>query len=177
MNPYTNTTHAILLELRQQLITRAMRFDEHFRGILSQSKLSLNSMFASTYGLMYERNVEIFTNMYDNLEQYYATGRVHLTKSMDSFFQQLYQKIFQVANSNRLFTSSYLECLTEQLTILKPFKDAPDKLIVDIRHALVAARTFHQALNSAIDIIKSIISVSNLLQFARLWPNFDLLNY
>lgn len=119
-------------------------------------------MFVTTYGMMYEHNTEIFTNMYESLEQYYDTGRVGLTKSMENFFQRLYQKIFQVANSNRAFAPAYLECVSEQMTNLKPFKDAPEKLIIDIRHALVAARTFNQALNSAMDIIKNIITVSSI---------------
>lgn len=160
-NPYTNATHTILLDLRQQLITRALKFDEHFRSLLTESKMSLHKMFLNTYGMMYEQNTDIFANMFDSLEQYYATGQVPLTKSMESFFERLYQKIFQVVNRNRIFPANYLVCATEQLAHLKPFKDAPEKLIVDIRHALVAARTFNQALNSAIDIIKSIISVSD----------------
>lgn len=161
-NPYTNATHTILLDLRQQLVTRAIKFDEHFRSLLTQSKLSLHNMFVATYGMMYEHNTEIFTSMYESLEQYYATGQIELTKSMESFFERLYQKIFQVVNSNRAFAPIYLECATDQLASLKPFRDAPEKLIVDIRHALVAARTFNQALNAAIDIIKNIISVSTL---------------
>lgn len=170
-NPYTNATHMFLLDLRQQLITRAIKFDEHFRSLLTQSKLSLHNMFVDTYGMIYEHNTEIFTSMYEDLEQYYATGRIKLTKSMENFFERLYQKIFQVYNSNRAFAPSYLECATEQLTQLKPFKDAPDKLIGDIRHAFVAARTFNQALNSGIDIIKSIISVSSS---RLLWCLFSL---
>jgi len=159
-NPYTLATHSLLLDLRQQLINRALKFDEHFRSLLSSSKLNLHNMFVDTYGMMYEHNTEIFTSMYESLEQYYATGQIKLTKSMENFFERLYQKIFQVYNSNRAFTPSYLECATEQLAHLKPFKDAPEKLIGEIRHAFVAARTFNQALNSGIDAIKSIISVS-----------------
>jgi len=160
LNPYTRATHELLLNLRQQILTRSIKFDEHFRNLLSASKLNLHNTFADTYGMTYEHNTEIFTGMFEGLEQYYANGQIKLTKSMESFFARLYQKIFQVYNSNRSFSPSYLECATDQLTHLKPFKDVPEKLINEIRHAFVAARTFHQALNSGIDIIKTIISVS-----------------
>ena len=161
-NPYSQATHAILLDLRQQLINRAIKFDEHFKSLLSSSKLSLHNMFVDTYGIMYQQNSEIFTSMYESLEQYYATGQVELTKSMQEFFVKLYQKIFQAFNMNRVFAAEYMTCVTDQLEHLKPFKDAPEKLIGEIRHAFVAARTFNQALGSGIDIIKSIVSVSNL---------------
>lgn len=167
-NPYTLATHSLLLDLRQQLIDKSMKFDKHFRDLLSSSKISLHNMFVDTYGMMYEHNTEIFTGMYESLEQYYSTGTTPLTKSMENFFERLYQKIFQVYNSNRAFTHSYLECATEQLAHLKPFKDAPEKLIREIRHAFVAARTFNQALNSGIDVIRGIISVSTFLLLFRI---------
>lgn len=165
LNQYTKATHEILLDLRQQMLTRSIKFDEHFRNLLSCSKLSLHNMFADTYGLMYEHNTEIFTGMFEGLEQYYANGQIKLTKSMENFFERLYQKIFQVYNSNMAFAPVYLDCATNQLAHLKPFKDVPEKLIDGIKHAFVAARTFVQALNNGIDIIKSIISVSRIVSF------------
>lgn len=158
---FSKAADEALLELRQQMITRSMKFDEHFRQLLSNSKLSLHNLFADTYGMMYERNTEIFTGMFDSLEQYYAGGDIKLTKSMEIFFERLYQKIFQAYNTNKVFPPPYLECLTEQLAHLKPFKDVPDKLIDGIRHAFVAARTFNQALSSGITVIKNIVSVSS----------------
>lgn len=162
---YLEAANAALLDLRQQMITRSMKFDEHFRQLLSNSKLSLHNLFADTYGMMYESNTEIFTGMFESLEQYYASGNIKLTKSMENFFERLYQKIFQVYNSNKAFPPPYLECLTEQLSHLKPFKDVPDKLIDGIRHAFVAARTFNQALNGGIAVIKNIVTVSNNIRF------------
>lgn len=159
-NPYPWTAHILMHDYRHQLLMNAKRFDEYFRKLLTQSKLALHTTFVDTYGMIYEHNTEIFTNMYEDLEQYYATGHVKLSKSMENFFERLYQKIFQVLNSSRAFSPSYLECATEQLALLKPFKDAPEKLIGDIRHAFVAARTFHQALISGVVIIDNIMSVS-----------------
>ena len=162
MNPYTNATHMLLLDLRQQLITRALKFDEHFRSLLSKSKISLHNMFHETYGMIYLHNTDIFTSMYEGLEQYYATGKIKLSKTMENFFERLYQKIFQVYNSNRAFTPTYLECATSQLEQLKPFGDKPEKITIEILHAFVSARTFYQGLNSGIEVIRRIISVSFL---------------
>lgn len=145
------------------MLSRSIKFDEHFRSLLSSTKVNLHNLFIDTYGIVYERNTEIFTEMFANLEQYYATGQIMLTRTMEEFFVRLYQKIFQVFNVSKSFNADYLQCATEQLAHLKPFKEVPDKLMTEIRHVFVAARTFNQALNYGIDIIKHIISVSTVL--------------
>lgn len=165
MNPYTKAWNDLLLDLRQQMLTKSIKFDETFRTLLLASKLSLHKMFAETYGMMYEQNTEIFTTMFESLEQYYANGQVKLTKSMDQFFEKLHQKVFYLFLTKPV-PQSYLDCATQQLAELKPFKDVPEKLTNGIRHTFVAARTFFQALNSGMDIIKTIISVS--IEFNRL---------
>lgn len=158
---YIKAINQQLLDLRQAFITRSFKFDEHFRNLLSTSKRGLHLMFTSTYGVMYERNTEIFTEMYGSLEQYYESGQVNLTKSMDEFFANLYKRVFQVFNSNKHFTDQYLECVSDRLTEMKPFKDVPDKLVKSIRYTFVAARTFLKSLNEGIDVIKNVISVSS----------------
>lgn len=160
INPYTKAANDILLDLRQEMLVRSMNFDENFRHSLSRSKLSLHSMFKDTYGLLYEHNTEIFTSMFESLEQYYAHGQIKLTKTMENFFDGLYQKVFQVYNSYRSFTEEDLKCATQQISKLKPFKDVPDRLIEGVKRAFVSARTFTNALTRGIDVIKRIISVS-----------------
>lgn len=160
INPYARATNEILLELRQAMLEKSMRFDENFRSSLSTSKVGLHKMFQATYGVVYQLNTEIFTNMFESLEKYYADGQVKLTESMRNFFDGLYQKAFQVFNNYRDFSPEDLKCATRQMSKLKPFKDVPDKLIDGIRRAFVSARTFVQALNKGIDVIKRIISVS-----------------
>lgn len=163
LNPYTKVTHELLLDLSKQFHNRAVKFDQQFKNLLSTTKLSLHNMFSDAYGMVYERNTEIFTEMFEKLALYYSTGQVKLTKTMQEFFERLYQKVFQVLNNNRAFTASYLDCAIEQLALLKPFKNVPDKLIEEIRHVFVSARTFNQALNHGIDVISGIISVSTIL--------------
>lgn len=160
INSYTTAANDILLELRQEMLTKSIKFDDNFRSLLSSSKLGLHNMFTDTYGMLYRHNTEIFTSMFESLEQYYANGQVKLTKSMENFFDGLYQKVFQVYNSYRTFSPDDLKCATRQMSKLKPFKDVPDRLIDGIKRAFVSARTFVQALNRGIDVIKRIISVS-----------------
>ena len=162
-NQYEEATNSLLLDLRLQILNRAFKFDDHFRSLLTSSKRNLHNMFVDTYGLMYEQNAQIFTIMFESLEQFYSTGQINLTKSLEQFFEKLTRKIFQVYNlnnNNREFSQDYLDCAAEQLNRLKPFKDAPEKLIKELRHAFVAARTFYHALNAGIDVIKNLISVS-----------------
>lgn len=157
---YSKAVDQLLLDLRQQMLSRSIKFDEHFRSLLSNSKISLHQMFQDAYGQIYEQNTEIFTDMFESLEQYYARGEIKLSESMDNFFRRLYQKIFQVYNQNKVFTSTYLTCATEQLVKLKTFKDISDKLIDGIRHSFVAARTFRQALNAGVDFTRGVMMVS-----------------
>lgn len=159
-NPFTKGANDILLDLRQQIMNRRFKFDEQFRSLLQNSRISLHNMFEGTYGILYQRNTEIFTSMFQSLEQYYVNGGIQLHQSMQNFFDELYQKIFQVLNASREYNQDYLKCATEQMSKLKPFKDVPEKLIDDIIRAFVSARTFNQALNRGIDVIRKVISVS-----------------
>lgn len=68
-------------------------------------------MFLQTYGLLYERNAYIFTDMFADLERYYMTGGVDLTEALDAFFQRLYRKMFQVLNTQYSFDETYLHCV------------------------------------------------------------------
>lgn len=161
-NQYTTATYELLLDLRHQMMTSQFKFDDHFKDLLSKSKMSLHNLFLDTYGILYEKNAAIFTTLFDSLEQYYLNGKVRLTKSMENFFLALYQKIFQAYNLGYEFDSKYLDCTSAQLNQLRPFGDMPDKMIIGIRHGFLAARTFNQALSDGIDVIKDIITVSSI---------------
>lgn len=117
-------------------------------------------MFLQTYGLLYERHSSIFTEMFDNLETYYSTGGVDLSDALDTFFQRLYQKMFQVLNSQYKFDDKYLSCVSKHMEELKPFGDVPKKLSQEIKRSFIATRTFVQALSNSKDVIKNILEVS-----------------
>ena len=53
-------------------------------------------MFTRTYGVMYQKNAEVFQNYFKDLKLYYDKGTLNLVDSTNSFFSALYQKMFQV---------------------------------------------------------------------------------
>lgn len=70
---------------------------------MSESKTEFHDMFKRTYGVIYEQNSYVFSNLFNDLENYYSRGKVDLTEALDSFFNVLYQKMFEVLNSQYKF--------------------------------------------------------------------------
>lgn len=60
-------------------------------------------MFKQTYGVIYEQNSYVFSDLFNELEGYYARGKIDLAEAMDSFFNTLYQKMFTVLNAQYKF--------------------------------------------------------------------------
>lgn len=60
-------------------------------------------MFTRTYGVIYQQNSYVFSDLFNELENYYTRGRVDLLQVMDKFFNTLYQKMFQVLNGQYSF--------------------------------------------------------------------------
>ena len=113
-------------------------------------------MFLQTYGLLYERNSYIFTDMFRELETYYSNGGIELNDVLDAFFRRLYSKMFQVLNAQYTFDEEYLRCVSEKMEELKPFGDIPKKLKIEVRRSFVATRTFVQSMNGAAEVLTRI---------------------
>ena len=60
-------------------------------------------MFKKTYGILYERNSDVFTDFFKDLEAYYDQGSVDLEQALGEFFAKLYQRMFTVLNSQYTF--------------------------------------------------------------------------
>ncbi|GLH04475.1 Division abnormally delayed protein [Gryllus bimaculatus] len=150
---------AALAPLAETLRARATRFDEYFKTMLSTSKRDFHDMFRRTYGIIYEQNSFVFTDLFDELERYYLKGRVDLEEALDNFFSTLYQKMFTVINAQYRFDDSYLRCVGEHMAELKPFGDVPAKLSVQLRRAFVATRTFAQSLSIASDAVTNMAKI------------------
>jgi hypothetical protein len=71
---------------------------ELFKTLLQQSKEGFHQMFKQTYGVIYEQNSYVFSDLFVTLEGYFLRGKLDLTEMMDRFFNQLYQKMFTVIN-------------------------------------------------------------------------------
>lgn len=76
---------------------------EFFKELLKKSKIDFHEMFLKTYGMLYEQNSEVFTDLFDSLEKYYSTGHINLVDALESFFITLYQKMFTVLNAQYTF--------------------------------------------------------------------------
>nr|CAH0102266.1 unnamed protein product [Daphnia galeata] len=138
---------------------RAKKFDEFFRELLENSKRDFHDMFKRTYGILYEQNSEVFTDLFRDLEDYYARGKLDLEEAMDHFFTALYQRMFTVLNAQFRFDDKYLICVNTHMKELKPFGDVPKKLSVQVKRSFVATRTFTQALNVGRDVIAKMQSL------------------
>uniref|UniRef100_A0A336KHF0 CSON010509 protein n=1 Tax=Culicoides sonorensis TaxID=179676 RepID=A0A336KHF0_CULSO len=151
-----NYTKELIQKLATILKLRAQKFNENFKDLLNASKIEFHDMFKRTYGVIYEQNAHVFSDMFNELEGYYAHGKVDLIEAMDSFFNILYQKMFTVINMQYQFDDKYLGCVGEHMKSLKPFGDVPDKFSLTLKRSLVATRTYAQALKTAADITKNL---------------------
>ena len=82
---------------------------EFFRELLENSKRDFHDMFKRTYGILYEQNSEVFTDLFRDLEDYYARGKLDLEEAMDHFFTALYQRMFTVLNAQFRFDDKYIK--------------------------------------------------------------------
>jgi len=145
--------------LRRVFISRTTKFDDFFTALLDQSKRDLHDMFVRTYGLLYQQNSHVFTDLFHDLQNYYKGRDINLLDALDKFFSTLLQKMFELLNAQYTFDEAYLECVTEHMDELQPFGDVPQKLSVQIKRSFVAARTFVQGLAVGRDIILAVSQV------------------
>lgn len=133
---------------------------EVFGNLLNYSRKSFDDMFSRTYGIIYQQNAFVFTKLYDDLEKYFNSGELNLQDAMDDFFKQLYQRMFTVFNSQYIFSSRYLRCVTRHMEQLKPFGEVPKKLTIQIKRSFVALRTFVQGLAAGRDVVRNVLKVN-----------------
>ncbi|XP_018494018.2 glypican-4 [Galendromus occidentalis] len=141
---------------KQKMGTRTMRFDEYFQRLIRKSQEDFNEMFRKTYGIQYEQNTDLFRGMFHQLETFYTQGGIDLGEKMDDFFVELYQRMFQVLNSQYTITGSYLSCVKGTMKEIQPFKEVPDKLNQQITRSFYATRVFVQALGVGKDILAAL---------------------
>ncbi|XP_066601252.1 glypican-6 [Prorops nasuta] len=152
---HEKATKDTLQRLHQLLATRRDKFHNFFMELLAGSKRGFHEMFKKTYGILYERNAYVFSELFKELDNYYNKGTVDLDEAMDNFFNTLYQKMFTVLNSQYAFDDKYLECVGNHMKEMRPFGDVPQKLGVQIKRSFVATRAFSQALTVAAEVLKN----------------------
>lgn len=145
---------------RSRLISLFVLFSAFFTELLDNSKRDLHNMFVRTYGLLYQQNSHVFTDLFEDLRKYYKGSDINLLDALDNFFSTLMQKMFQLLNSQYTFDDDYLQCVTEHMDELKPFGDVPQKLSIQVKRAFVAARTFVQGLAIGRDVVLAMSKVT-----------------
>lgn len=154
---FDNNLKNLLNPMASLLAKKNVKLNELFGKLLNFSRKSFDEMFSKTYGILYQQNAYVFTNLYDNLEKYYKDGELDLQDTMDSFFKKLYQRMFTVFNAQYTFTQKYLQCVTRHMEELQPFGDVPKKLTTQIKRSFVALRTFVQGLAAGRDVVRNVL--------------------
>ncbi|XP_043213703.1 glypican-6-like [Amphibalanus amphitrite] len=147
-------------EVADDLGSQGSNFDEFFRGMMNESRASLDAMFKKTYGVLYERNAHVFTDLFKQLELYYATGSRDLVDVMNEFFTVLYKRMFTVLNAQHTFDDKYLQCVATHMEGLKPFRDVPAKLTQQLKRSFVATRTLVQSLHTGHEVVNRLKTVT-----------------
>ncbi|XP_026276975.2 glypican-6 [Frankliniella occidentalis] len=164
---YDKAVKDALAKMATLFKTRANKFDDYFNEMLANSKREFHDMFKRTYGMIYEQHSYVFTDLFDQLERYYAKGGVDLEDALDTFFNTLYQKMFTVLNQQYHFDDKYLACVGDHMKDLKPFGEVPNKLTNQLKRSFVATRTFSQSLSRASEIITKMANIDTSPDCAR----------
>lgn len=136
------------------------KFEGYFTEMLDQSSSDLHNMFVKTYGLLYQQNSDIFIDLFQNFHSYFkGTGNVKLTKVLKRFFSDLLQRIFILLNAHHDFNENYLSCVADCVDNIQPFGDVPSRLLFQIRHLFVAARTFVEGLAFGVNAMEDLSKV------------------
>ncbi|CAB3359220.1 Hypothetical predicted protein [Cloeon dipterum] len=138
---------------------KSKKFNEFFSEMLTKSRKEFDEMFKRTYGQIYENNKDVFYELFEALSLYFEKGKIRLDKSLDNFFNNLYQKMFLVLNSQYRFDDKYMACVSNQMNGLQPFGDSPIKLSLQVKRSFIATRAFGQALNIAEEVVTSMLNV------------------
>jgi len=147
-------------KMAAELDLRATQVDDYIYVLLNKAQREFHEMFTRTYGVMYQKNAEVFQEYFQDLKIYYDKGTLNPADSTSSFFNTLYQKMFKVLNAQYTFDGLYLSCVSENMDQLRPFGDVPRKLASAVKRSLVAARALVKALRTGHEIANQMTKIS-----------------
>jgi len=146
-------------KMAAELDMKATQVDDFVYVLLNKAQRDFHDMFTRTYGVMYQRNAEVFQNYFKDLKLYYDKGILNPVDSTNSFFNALYQKMFQVLNGQYSFSGIYMSCVADNMDTIRPFGDVPRKLASSVKRSLVAARALVKALKTGHEIANQMTKV------------------
>ena len=123
-------------------------------------------MFVKTYGLLYQQNAQLFTDLFADFQAYIDGRRVDLADVLDQFFIELMRRMFALVNDVQPsdLGASYVSCMTMRIDRLRPFGDVPGKLATQLKRAFVAARSLIRGLAVGRDVVSALGKVSRLFR-------------
>lgn len=130
--------------------------------LIDSSGRELHDMFTRTYGILYQQNAQVFSELFHDLRTYFRGSELNLDRVLDGFFSSLLLRMFTLLNGQYVFDQRYLGCISDRSSELVPFGDVPQKLTVQVKRALIAARTFHQGLSIGADVVSALSRVVTL---------------
>ncbi|XP_037537598.1 glypican-1b [Nematolebias whitei] len=152
-----NTSRSLQVSLAGQ----RKAFDGYALEMLNRSLISLQETFTSTWGLVYFENSQVFSDLYQDLSDYYkgSTTNVNMEEVLNEFWIKLMEKLFYTANKPNSIGEDYLDCVSKQIETLRPFGDTPRKMTLEVTHTFVAARSFLQGLVISEDVVRKVSQV------------------
>jgi len=130
--------------------------------LIDSSGRELHDMFTRTYGILYQQNSQVFSELFHNLRTYFHGSTMNLDHVLNGFFSSLLLRMFTLLNGQYVFDQRYLGCISDRASDLEPFGDVPQKLNVQVKRALIAARMFHQGLQTGAEVVSALSRVCYL---------------
>uniref|UniRef100_A0A665TFP8 Glypican-1 n=1 Tax=Echeneis naucrates TaxID=173247 RepID=A0A665TFP8_ECHNA len=145
--------------LQNSLNGQYKTFDGYFLELLNRSALNLQESFTATWGALYVRNSQVFSELYMDLRHYYRGANVNLEDVLNDFWARLLEKLFYHANRQYSISEDYLECVSKQIDTLRPFGDVPRAMKMMVTRTFVAARSFVQGLVVSGEVVRKVSQV------------------
>ncbi|XP_004079277.1 glypican-1 [Oryzias latipes] len=134
-------------------------FDGFFLDLLNRSMARLQKSFTSTWGLLYQMNTQVFSDLYNDLSGYCRGGSVNLEEVLNEFWAKLLEKLVYQKNKQFSLGEDYLECLSKQIETIRPFGETPRKMSGEVTRTLLAARSFLQGLVKSAEVVRKVSQV------------------
>lgn len=135
-------------------------FDMYFTELHSRSERSLQEAL-SLLGPLYSQNTRLFTDLYNDLRQYYRGSALNLDETVSEFWSRLLERTIKTSAPTDVgLSEEYLECVARQQETLRPFGDVPRDMKVKVIRAFVTARSFVQGLIVSGEVVRKVSQVS-----------------